>query len=980
MSLKKQRFSISFIGGIDGKTDDKQVLSSKLLELENGVLTKTGKIIKRNGYSVLGESLSSGAAITNYQQELIGFNGVNAYSYSENQDDWIDKGTLNTINVSSSPVIRNTYQQQNADCAIHEDGLQLFTWTDSRGGARYSCIDNTTNQIVVSDVLISATCVNVKPIAIGSYILIFCYSSSSPNNIVCIPIPVANPSVPLSSFDIATDVKSASPNWDAVKLGERIFITYNSTNGANSIGTAYVNRFLAVSSVKYQAGVTASGCIGTFIDNDNQVLYISYYNGTSVFCYSVDYNLLSTIFAPVTVETIANVKNISGYILNGEGYVYYTITAAATYNYYIKKNSIDSVGSVGTASDFIRSVSLAGKVFTNGSIAYIPTVFDTTLQPTLFILNNSAIAVAKIAPSLAGGTIVNSMLCNTPQVENNSFLIPYAKKDLLESVNGNVFTQTGINSTELTFSADNSFQEAELGNNLHTTGGILQMYDGVSFVEHSFNYYPENFSNVATTGAGAIIAGTRQYVITYEWYDNQGQLHISTTSVPLSVTNTTASSTNTLTIPTLRLTEKKDDRTNVQVVVYRTVASGTVFYKVTSVTSPLFNTTTADTVTYADTLADTALIGNGFLYTNGGVIDNAQAEATNILTTYKNRIVYVPEDKFSYNYSKPVVNGVAVEFFDYQPTQIDRRGGEITALAQMDDKLIFFKESAIFFLNGNGPDSTGNNNDFGDPVLVTTDGGCINQNSVVSMPLGLMYKSKKGIYLLNRGLNVEYVGKDIEAFNSYNIISSKLVSTKNQVRYALSNGTILVYDYLVGQWYTFTNHTLIADCTNFNDRFVYIRTDGLVYVENDGFTDNGNAIKLKIKTSWLSFAQMQGYQRIYAAYFIGTFKSDHKLKITVAYDFNSNSTNEVLINTTDFINLQTYGESSPYGTDQVYGGNFPFYQFKYTLPRQKCTSVQFTIEDIQNLVIGEGYDISNIGILLGIKEGYNKLGNSRVYG
>jgi hypothetical protein len=847
LALNKQKFNIAFLEGVDLKTDDKQIVAGKLLTLENGVLTKTGKIKKRNGYSQLGSTLSSGAALTNYQSELIAFTGTTAKSYSENQSDWIDKGALNTINIHSDPVIRNTYQQQNADCAIHASGLQVFTWTDARGGVRYSCIDNATNQIVVSDALLSATAVTAKPMAIGAYIIIIYYDSTSPNSIKALPIPVVNPSVPASSFDIVTDVKNTNPNWDATIISQRVFISYNSSNATNSIGTAYVNSFLSVSSVLYRTGVNANTCIGTFADIENQILYIGYYNGTSVFYMTVNYDLTLVTLAPVTVETLSNVKNISGYVLNGSGVIYYTVTAAQTYNNLIRSNTITSGGTVGTAAVFIRSVSLTGKVFLYGSLPYVPTVFDSTLQPTIFILNSSSVAVAKIAPSLSGGTVVNSMLCNVVSVESNSFVIPYTKKDLLESINGNVFTQTGINSSELTFSADNSFQEAELGNNLHTTGGILQMYDGVNFIEHGFNLYPENISNSINAAAGSITAGTRQYVVVYEWYDNQGQVHRSTTSVPLSVTNVGSTNTNTLTIPTLRLTEKKGIRTNVQVVVYRTVAAGTSFYKVTSVTSPVFNTTTADTVTYADTMSDSTLIGNSFLYTTGGVMDNAQAEATNIMTTYKNRIVYVPEDKYSFNYSKQAVNGTAVEFYDQQATQIDRRGGEITALAQMDEKLIFFKESAIFFLSGNGPDATGNQNDFSDPILITTDGGCINQNSVVSMPLGLMYQSKKGIYLLNRGLNIEYVGKDVEFYNDQNVIASKLVSTKNQVRFALASGTVLVYDYLVGQWYTFTNHTNIVDCTNYNDEFVYIRSDGVVLLENQGFTDNGNYIKLKLR-------------------------------------------------------------------------------------------------------------------------------------
>ena len=58
--------------------------------------------------------------------------------------------------------------------------------------------------------------------------------------------------------------------------------------------------------------------------------------------------------------------------------------------------------------------------------------------------------------------------------------------------------------------------------------------------------------------------------------------------------------TNTLEIPTLRLTDKE----NVVVELYRTENNGTIFYKVTDVASPTFNSKTVDTVTIVDTLSD----------------------------------------------------------------------------------------------------------------------------------------------------------------------------------------------------------------------------------------------------------------------------------------------------------------------------------------------------------------------------------------
>lgn len=63
------------------------------------------------------------------------------------------------------------------------------------------------------------------------------------------------------------------------------------------------------------------------------------------------------------------------------------------------------------------------------------------------------------------------------------------------------------------------------------------------------------------------------------------------------------------------------------------------------------------------------------------------------------------------------------------------------------------------------------------------------------MPLGIMYKSNKGIYLLNRSLQVDYIGSPVEDYNSQNITSADLIQDKNRRRFLTSSGVTLVYDY-----------------------------------------------------------------------------------------------------------------------------------------------------------------------------------------
>lgn len=59
MPLERQVITMPLAQGVDTKTDDKQVVAGKLLELENGVFTRLKAIQKRNGYAALGRTIGN---------------------------------------------------------------------------------------------------------------------------------------------------------------------------------------------------------------------------------------------------------------------------------------------------------------------------------------------------------------------------------------------------------------------------------------------------------------------------------------------------------------------------------------------------------------------------------------------------------------------------------------------------------------------------------------------------------------------------------------------------------------------------------------------------------------------------------------------------------------------------------------------------------------------------------------------------------
>ncbi len=429
-------------------------------------------------------------------------------------------------------------------------------------------------------------------------------------------------------------------------------------------------------------------------------------------------------------------------------------------------------------------------------------------------------------------------------------------------------------------------------------------------------------------------------------------------------------------IPTLRLTYKIANPP--KLMLYRWSTAQQKYYQVTSITSPLLNDPTVDYLTFTDTLGDGAILGNSLIYTTGGVVEDIPPPAVATMTLFQDRLWTLDaEDRSLLYFSKQVIEGTPVEMSDlfsyYVAPTTGAQGstGDITALSAMDDKLIIFKDNAIYYVNGQGPDNTGANNNFSDPVFITSTVGCTNQQSIVFTPNGLMFQSDKGIWLLGRDLSTNYIGAPVEQFNSYTINSALNIPETNQVRFTLDNGTTLMYDYYYQQWGTFTNVTAIAS-TLYQDLHTYINQYGEVYQESPGeYLDGSNPVLMSLTTSWFAFAGLQGYQRAYFFYILGNYISPHKLSVSIAYDYNPAIVQNDLINPDNYTGV--YGSDPLYGNNN-YGGHSTVEPWKVFFQTMKCESFQITLTEVFDasfgVPAGAGLTLSGLNLIVGMKKGY----------
>lgn len=994
MPVQKQLVPVPMQGGIDTKKSKLAVMAGNLLELENGVFNSAGEIGKRTGYERLSNSVEgggdvlAGVALSAFQDELLLFDGSNVYTRVEATGTWLDRGTAISVIPRNDQVIRTSNEQQlNADVALL-NGIEVWAWEASTGGVRYAAVDAVTRAYCVSNALVHVDGRKPKVLAFGSVVVIL-YTDGA-NNLSCKVVNTHNPTVLSAQVHLIAD-GMGDFHYDACCSPTRLYVAYLSSaspDGAIKV-VAYDSTFtstnIAIVEDTDELAIADGfeGCLN-IVRESAGALWVSWGTGEQVRTARYSATLVQLLASTqvqdsVEVVTLAGIESSAG---SQTLKLVYEVTAADDMNHRLGIATITSAGSVAVGTP-LRSVGLASKPFTYGGRLYVNTAHQSPLQSTYFthLLDAAPYpAIAKVSPSLAGGHRTNHMLSEVLEVSTGVCLWANGNKGKLNTEAGAAFSYIGVNATRLDFASSNGFLSVTASRNLLTVGGVIQSYDGISFTEQNFHLAPEAIGAVASGSDGFLSTGTYQYVVIWQWTDNRGQDQRSTPSVPKSVSVTSTNHV-TLTIPTLRITAKQGARHNVSVVIYRTLANGTEFHRITSALVPTLNDPTVDSIDYVDILSDSSIAGNELRYTTGSILPNAAPPAASLICTYKNRVFLAGlEDANLLAYSKnrfdnSSFNTIPVEFAAELTVGVDPDGGAITAIASYQDKLVIFKRSAIYTMWGDGPNDTGLGEAFPDPVRLVGDVGCVTPNSVVETPLGLMFRAEKGIYLFN-GESAQYIGAQVERWNDYPVTSATVIPEENVVIFTTHNGPALVYNYFFGQWSTFTNHYAV-DADVFGGRYVYTKANGKVYRSDpERFDDDGRAISLLWTSPNFAVAGLNGYQRAFRAYLLGFFKGKHRLKIEVAYDYAETYTHADTIDASS--NVTTWGDDATWGASSVWGGEYSIYEFRVDFARQKCTAIRLRVSDLPDGDPTEGYAIGAVTLEIGVLPGGNRLKSSQI--
>lgn len=679
------------------------------------------------------------------------------------------------------------------------------------------------------------------------------------------------------------------------------------------------------------------------------------------------------------------------FLLNGSGQVVSRLAYSNGGGYLtVGLPSVTITGSVAQIGYLFKDFITSQNTSTTESVTKSNIYSQTGINLVSFTIGTSNVVPAEIAQSLhlSGGFLWQ--YDGYMPIEHNFFLWP-------DSVEGTPVNSGGsMESIEYQYQAVYTWTDNQ--GNVHFSAPSIPVIVDMSTNNKSFT------PPTPLTPTANLVSGSRDIVVSSATGLRIGQLVTDTTvganiqarsfitnivgttvtlSLPATATaagdSLSISSINSATIkvPTLRLTYKISNPVKIQI--FRWSTNQQEFFQTTSISQPLINDPTVDYVTFTDTQADNQILGNSLIYTTGGVVENIGAPSFNAISLFNDRLWGInAEDPNLLGFSKQVIEATPVEMSDlftiYVAPSIASQGstGPMKCISPMDDKLIIFKSNALYYINGSGPDNTGANSQYSEPLFITSVVGSSNQKSIVFIPDGLMFQSDKGIWLLNRGMGVSFIGSPVEALTKDAIVQSAVVVPgTTQVRFTLDSGITLMYDYFYQQWGGFEGVPAISS-TLYEDLHTFLDSRGRVFQETPGqFLDGANPVLWSFTTSWVNLAGLQGYQRAFFFYLLGQYVTPHFLQVLIAYDYDPAPKQASTITPDNF--SSNYGgngsdSQSPYGQQSAYGGPGNVEQWRIFFANQRCQAFQLTINELYDpsfgIPAGEGVRMSGLNLLI----------------
>lgn len=916
--LARQTITVPLGGGLETELADKLLPAGKLLELENSFISQTGKVSKRAGYTAISPggggvwkmATRKGALVTLQQTQAFGVNPI--VVRNEGVANWSGNGRgvstdlCGPVFTSRLPIYSGTAASVASPDVAYYAPANVYAVVFDGNVGRAMFVDAATGQVVNSFALGFFAGTRPRVISTGTYLFIVWSDGAGTLFAQVWDAATIATGVPLvTTTPVGTLANATDPYIDLIsRSGTTVDIAYR--KAANTLARSAVT--LPGMAIVSSAITTAAAAA---IDPGLGLAWLTDPGGSGKLA-------IATINGAIGVQVQFDITGGTpafSYVLAGPN-IYtnvtgHTISAAASGEFVVLTDEATPltrfhtrtiVGGIATGV-WIRGVFLRSKTFRYNGVDFVITAYGNSVaggifQQSYFLMRVSPThlttpvraPLARIMLWQGNGAVehssgLTSVVSGSVLAAAGPGLIAALTKVTTLESSGTIFTQdTGVDVVALTFDAVSVGRPAEAIDNLMVPGGSLLTFDGAIYAEEGFPVYPEAPTTPGVETPGGLSAGVYQWKSCFRYTDSNGRVVRSRLGPVLQRTIVGAASRIDVRMSTSRFSSRPSNACVIEL--WRGVVNdASVFRLVTGVA----NNPAVDFVTFSDGVSDATLQLAEPAPTTGGVLPNDPVPGSRFVLFFNDRFwMLSDDDRKEAWYSDVVSTGLGLQFSEQRIVRIDDEYGDLTGMAGLGTSAVFFKNEAIYVVNGDGPNSLGQGG-FNEAQRVQEGLGCVEPRSIVTATPGVFFKSARGIYLLpSAGGGATYVGQSVARYNAATITGSIHIAKKNQVRFFTSFGTALVYDYLHQQWSVDASDSSLFQGVGAEWKglaAVYWNT--AIYIEDPTgaiYLDLATPYALKLVTPWLSLAGLQGVERFYEIQGVGDSAGAHTLLLSIRYD------------------------------------------------------------------------------------------------
>ncbi len=1003
---------INLDGGMNEAVADEVAGTNSLKVVENAYYDVRGKLSKRHGVTSLGNgrldgsSRSAGRHMDTYRDTVVIFDGEKGDIYTPTANTCVSLPAQMLYDIEAYPIVGGSGTPQQFQ-SIQVNGYIVCAYYYSDSDDVVGCVlDETTREVVVQSTgsLFGLSGVGVSNVirlatANNNAHIIACDMTAGTMDSVYIDTTNASTlntgfQTGLAETDFDTSGASIIRGFDAASNATNFFVAYPENTGTYVTVTRYDDTGTEEETTNVSHGVLGISCV---MADD---LWVAMSDGSTSNIVVLDDTDLTTTVASGAAGTAPGGQFMGFSIGKVNGTSCTLVQAGSENTNYIQVSesggSLSNVFSEGTVEHW-HAIS---RPFTIADTTHVvmrhSDADDSNVQgEKTFVVANVSTNSTLFAPisgvfatrlgeykeiTLSAGNFHLPM--QHIHDTSDGFMAGLFPRRKLAKLEG---TDDGVGFDYVVFTRDPevfSLESVEHADGLYVSAGVTEVFDGIRFAEVNF-VAPPAVTFAEVTSGGNVNAGTYLITTVFEYVDAAGNVHWSEPSETYTFTAGGNNRIINVDVRSLTLTNKtsdSDDTARNQIVVYRTAASGTTFYRSASVRDTGADQTIQDNVT------DDVLITKQKLYTQPGTPGTSLGRqcppSSKHMVGHQDRIWCDDETGIRLWYSAPRVIGEAAWFNNLFTIPIEE-GGRITGLASFDNRLIVFKRDAIYVISGQGPpENGGSGNEFSPPYRLPTDIGCIEHKSITVADDGIFFHANQGIMKLNRRLQVEWIGEPIkELLETYPHVVTAIAYTDDRIAFSLranetigTNGTgcIAIYHTKNRAWAVYyiqgddgTNGIGIEDMEMLElsgeQRAWLLDPEGNLYVSRASgdasrYYDSVDIVRMAVETNWIRTQQsLSDRQRVYNAEVVLRMKSNVSVNTSFAYDYNN-----------------TFSDEDQ--TDETVLGSSGIAVVKKQPDTPQNMAVKFRVVETANvnaatLGTGEGFDILGIAIEVAGKSG-----------